>query len=51
MNNNGMDISSAINGLKFRNKNNLPMIHQTEIAECGLACLAMIWKFITENPC
>lgn len=28
--------------LRFNGKNNLPSILQTEVAECGLACLAMV---------
>ena len=31
--------------LNFSGAHNLPMIHQTEAAECGLACLAMIASF------
>lgn len=29
----------------FRGRNSLPMIFQTEVAECGLACLAMITNY------
>lgn len=29
----------------FRSRNSLPMIYQNEIAECGLACLAMVANF------
>jgi len=31
--------------LSFSNRGRLPMIHQTEAAECGLACLAMVASF------
>ena len=31
--------------LKFSSHNNLPMIYQSEAAECGLACLAMIANY------
>ena len=28
--------------LRFSGRNRVPVIHQTALAECGLACLAMI---------
>lgn len=31
--------------LKFSSRRRLPVIHQTEMAECGLACLAMVAAF------
>jgi len=31
--------------LKFWQRNSLPMMHQTEAAECGLACIAMVAGF------
>src|SRR6188474_281012 len=31
--------------LKFTQRGQLPVIHQTEAAECGLACLAMVASF------
>ena len=35
-------MQSVLELLKFSNKNRLAMILQTEVAECGLACLGMI---------
>ncbi|AKE52930.1 peptidase domain-containing ABC transporter [Kangiella geojedonensis] len=31
--------------LKFKNKSSLPVVLQTEIAECGLACVSMVATF------
>jgi ATP-binding cassette subfamily B protein RaxB len=31
--------------LQFKNRGHLPVIHQTEAAECGLACLAMVASY------
>ena len=31
--------------LNFRSRGHLPVIHQTEAAECGLACLAMVASY------
>jgi ATP-binding cassette subfamily B protein RaxB len=31
--------------LHFKNRGHLPVIHQTEAAECGLACLAMVASY------
>jgi len=38
-------MSEIIKKLNFSFSRKLPMIHQTEVAECGLACLAMIASF------
>ncbi len=35
-------MQAAIQKLTFWNKNSLPVIYQTEAAECGLACMAMV---------
>jgi ATP-binding cassette, subfamily B, bacterial CvaB/MchF/RaxB len=35
-------LSKSIKSLSFGAFSRLPMIHQTELSECGLACLAMI---------
>jgi ATP-binding cassette subfamily B protein RaxB len=35
-------MKSAVNSLSFSSNNRLPVIHQIEAAECGLACLAMV---------
>lgn len=37
--------SSVINLLKFKSKQHLPVIVQSEAAECGIACLAMIMSY------
>lgn len=37
--------SSPIDLLRFSGRPRLPMIQQTEAAECGLACLAMVLGF------
>ena len=31
--------------LNFSSRGRLPVIHQTEAAECGLACLAMVASY------
>jgi ATP-binding cassette subfamily B protein RaxB len=31
--------------LHFKSRGHLPVIHQTEVAECGLACLAMVASY------
>jgi ATP-binding cassette, subfamily B, bacterial CvaB/MchF/RaxB len=31
--------------LNFRSRGHLPVVHQTEAAECGLACLAMVASY------
>jgi ATP-binding cassette subfamily B protein RaxB len=36
---------SVANLLNFRARGQLPVIHQTEAAECGLACLAMVASY------
>lgn len=38
-----------INLLDLRWQRRVPVIHQTETAECGLACLAMIWGHFGKN--
>ncbi|MDE1465046.1 peptidase domain-containing ABC transporter [Spartinivicinus poritis] len=38
-------MSNVINLLNFKNKNTLPVLYQTETAECGLICLAMILNY------
>src|SRR3954471_13709316 len=38
-------MNSAMNLLRFSGRGYLPIINQTEAAECGLACLAMIASF------
>lgn len=38
-------ISKAIDSLSFGPFGRLPMIHQTELSECGLACLAMVSSY------
>ena len=40
-----MIIGNLAKRLQFSFANSLPMIHQTEVAECGLACLAMIANY------
>jgi ATP-binding cassette subfamily B protein RaxB len=35
-------LAKGIDSLKFSAFERLPMIHQTEVSECGLACLAMV---------
>ncbi|KPQ00262.1 peptidase domain-containing ABC transporter [Marinobacter sp. HL-58] len=35
-------MQSPVSLLRFSGRRRLPVIHQTEMAECGLACLAMI---------
>jgi ATP-binding cassette, subfamily B, bacterial CvaB/MchF/RaxB len=32
--------------LNFARRGHLPVIHQTEAAECGLACIAMIASYL-----
>ena len=34
--------TSVVELLKFKGRHSLPVMHQTELAECGLTCLAMI---------
>lgn len=38
-------MQNPIELLKFRNHHRLPVILQTEIAECGLACIAMVASY------
>lgn len=38
-----------INQLDMRWRRRVPVIHQTETAECGLACLAMICGHFGKN--
>ncbi len=38
-------MQSLTDKLRFRSKTSLPMVHQTEAAECGLACMAMVAGF------
>ena len=38
-------VSSPLELLRFSGRRRLPMIQQTEAAECGLACLAMVLSF------
>lgn len=40
-----MDLTSIFSKLQFGFRKNLPLILQTEAAECGLACLAMIASY------
>lgn len=42
-------LSKAIDSLHFGAMSRLPMIHQTELSECGLACLAMIANFYGDH--
>lgn len=38
-------MQSPVSQLRFSSRQLLPVIHQTEMAECGLACLAMIASY------
>ncbi|MBV7314956.1 peptidase domain-containing ABC transporter [Shewanella sp. NIFS-20-20] len=38
-------MSTLIDRINFNGRNNLPVIQQTEAAECGLACMAMVAAF------
>ncbi len=38
-------MNNPLSLLKFSSKNRLPSILQTEVAECGLACLAMVTSY------
>lgn len=40
---------SIIDQLDLGLRRRLPMLHQTESAECGLACLAMICSYYGKN--
>ncbi|ECH2673163.1 peptidase domain-containing ABC transporter, partial [Salmonella enterica] len=43
------NIKRIINQLELRWHRRIPVIHQTEASECGLACLAMICSFFGKN--
>jgi len=38
-------MNNPLNLLKFSDTGRLPLILQTEVAECGLACIAMVASF------
>ncbi len=38
-------MESPLKLIQFSNKNKLPLVRQSEVAECGLACLAMIASY------
>lgn len=46
---NRMTFKTLVAKLEIKLRNRLPMIHQTESAECGLACLAMICGHYGKN--
>lgn len=44
-----LSIKRLINQLDMRLRHRVPLVHQTESSECGLACLAMICGFYGKN--